>query len=144
MISTGGIYKGGATMAAILPVAAAAMVQRGPTIATSSPVIWHFLGYPFEVAGMIAAVFACGAARFWIGAAQSVRKEHRWSLDIPVSGIALAFSIAIVISQRPEPLGGLLYGAGLGVLGEGIFKIAENYLKKAGTVFGIDTDKPGE
>jgi len=93
---------------------------------------------------MIAAVFACGAARWWIGAAQSVRKQHRWSLDIPVSGIAIAFSIAIVISQRPEPLGGLLYGAGFGMLGEGIFKIAENYLKKAGSVFGIDTDKPEE
>ena len=144
MISTGGIWKGGVTMAAILPVAAAAMAQKGATVATSSPAIWHFLGYPFEVAGMIAAVFACGAARWWIGAAQSLRREHRWSLDIPVSGIALAFSVAIVISQRPEPLGGLLYGAGLGVLGEGIFKIAESYLKKASTVFGIDTDKPVE
>lgn len=144
MISTGGIYKGGATMAAILPVAAAAMAQKGATMSTSQPIVLHFLGYPFEVAGMIAAVFACCAARWWIGAAQAVRKEHRWSLDIPVSGIAIAFSIAIVISQRPEPLGGLLYGAGFGMLGEGIFKIAESYLKKAGTVFGLDTDKPEE
>jgi hypothetical protein len=141
MISTGGIYKGGATMAAILPVAATAMAAKGATIATSQPVIWHFLGYPFEAAGMFAALFGCFAARFWIGAAQSVRQEHRWSLDIPVSGMALAVSAAIIISQRPEPLGALMYGAGLGVLGEGIFKLAEKYLQKAGQVFGIEADK---
>ncbi len=145
MIDGGGIYKGGATMAAILPVAAAALTEKGATIATSVPVIWHFLGYPFEAAGMIAALFACFAARFWIGAAQSVRQEHRWSLDIPVTGMALAVSAAIVIAMRPEPLGGLLYGAGLGVLGEGIFKIAEKYLQKAGAVFGVETtDKPAQ
>jgi hypothetical protein len=88
---------------------------------------------------MFAALFGCFAARFWIGAAQAVRKEHRWSLDIPVSGMALAVSAAIVISQRPEPLGALMYGAGLGILGEGIFKIAEKYLQKAGAVFGVDS-----
>ncbi|MEG8026074.1 hypothetical protein QP162_20155 [Sphingomonas aurantiaca] len=99
-------------------------------MATSVPVIWHFLGYPFEAAGMFAALFGCFAARFWIGAAQAVRQEHRWSLDIPVSGMALAVSAAIVISQRPEPLSALMYGAGLGILGEGIFKIAEKYLQK--------------
>jgi len=139
MIGGGGIFKGGATMAAILPVAATAMAAKGATVATSVPVIWHFLRYPFEAAGMFAALFACFAARFWIGAAQAVRKEHRWSLDIPVSGMELALSAAIVISQRPEPLSGLMYGAGLGILGEGIFKIAENYLQKAGAVFGVDT-----
>ena len=142
MIGAGGIYKGGTTMVAILPVAAAAVAERGATVATSVPVVWHFLGYPFEAAGMIAALFACFAARFWIGAAQAVRQEHSWSLDIPVTGMALAVSAAIVILQRPEPLGGLLYGAGLGVLGEGIFKIAEKYLEKAGAVFGVETDKP--
>ncbi len=142
MIGAGGIYKGGATMAAVLPVAAAALGDKGPTIATSVPVIWNFLGYPFEAAGMIAALFACFAARFWIGAAQSVRKEHRWSLDIPVSGMALAVSAGMVMALRPDPLGGLLYGAGLGILGEGIFKIAEKYLQKAGAVFGVEVDKP--
>ena len=141
MIGGGGIFKGGATMAAILPVAATAMAAKGATVATSVPVIWHFLGYPFEAAGMFAALFACFAARFWIGAAQAVRKEHRWSLDIPVSGMALAVSAALVISQRPEPLSGLMYGAGLGILGEGIFKVAESYLQKAGAVFGVDTNK---
>jgi len=138
MISTGGIYKGGFTMMAIIPVAAAALTTKGATIATSQPAVWHFLGYPFEAAGMIAALFGCIAARFWIGAAQAVRQEHRWSLDMPVSAMALAVSATLIISQRPEPLGALMYGAGLGVLGEGIFKLAEAYLRKATTAFGLD------
>jgi hypothetical protein len=79
---------------------------------------------------MIEALFACFAARFWIGAAQSVRQEHRWSLDIPVTGMALAVSAAIVIAMRPEPLGGLLYRAGLGVLDEGILKIAGSICRR--------------
>ena len=79
------------------------------------------------------------AARFWIGAVQSVRKEHRWRLDISVTGVALAFSGAIVIAMRPEPLSGLLYCARLGVIGAGICKVAEKYLQKAGAVFGIET-----
>jgi hypothetical protein len=135
------IWKGLATMGAILPVAAATLANGGATVATSTPAIWHFLGYPFEAAGMIAALFGCLSARFWIGAAQSVREEHRWSLDIPISGMALAVSAALIISMRPEPLGSLMLGAGLGVLGEGIFKIAEGYLRKASAVFGAEPDK---
>lgn len=142
MIGSGGIWKGGATVAAILPVAAAALAQKGATVATSQPVIWHFLGFPFEAACMIAALFGCFAARFWIGAAQAVRKEHRWTIDMPVTGMALAVTAGLVMQLRPEPLGALLYGGGLGVLGEGIFKIAERYLQKAGAVFGIEADKP--
>ncbi|KQU53220.1 hypothetical protein ASG67_10455 [Sphingomonas sp. Leaf339] len=140
-MTTSGILKSGATMGALLPVAAAALASKGATIATSEPAIWHFLGYQFEAAGMIAALFGCVSARFWIGAAQNVRHEHRWSLDIPVTMMALAMAAALVISRRPEPLGGLLLGAGLGVLGEGIFKLAEHYLQKAGAVFGLDTEK---
>lgn len=140
MIGAGGIYKGGITMVAVLPVAAAAMVSKGATVATSQPVVWHFLGYPFEAACMIAALFGCIAARFWIGAAQAVRKQHRWLIDIPVTGMVLATSATLIIAQRPEPLGALLYGGGLGVLGEGIFKIAERYLQKAGAAFGIEPD----
>ena len=90
---------------------------------------------------MIAALFGCVAARFWIGAAQAVRQEHRWSLDMPVSAMTLAMSAAIIISQRPEPLGALMYGAGLGILGEGIFKLAEAKVGKATGVFGLDDSK---
>lgn len=136
MIAPGGIYKGGVTMMAIVPVAAAALVKKGATVGASQPAIWHALGYPFEAGAMIAALFACGAARWWIGAAQSLRKEHRWSLDIPVTAMALATSAALIISQRPEPLGALFYGAGLGILGEGIFKLAEARLGKA---LGVDS-----
>lgn len=145
MITGGGMAKGGITVAAILPVAAAALAQKGATVTTSQPLILHFLGYPFEAAGMFSAIFGCVAARWWIGAAQSIRKEHRWSLDIPVSAMAVAVSAMLIISQRPEPLGALMYGAALGILGEGIFKIAERYLQKAGSVFGIEPatdDKP--
>lgn len=138
MMGAGGIYKGGVTMAAVLPVAAAALARKGATITTSEPLVIHFLGYPFEAAGMIAALFGCIAARFWIGAAQAIRQQHRWTIDIPVTAMALATSATLVISQRPEPLGGLMLGAGLGILGEGIFKVAERYLQKAGAVLGID------
>lgn len=138
------ILRAGAALGALLPVAVAAVAGKGATIATSQPAIWHFLGYQYEGAGMIAALFGCVSARFWIGAAQSVRQDHRWSLDIPVSAMALAVSAALVISQRPDPLGGLMLGAGLGILGEGIFKIAERYLHKVSTVFGVEADdNPG-
>lgn len=142
MIAPGGIYKGGITMMAIVPVAAAALVNKGAMVGASQPAVWHLLGYPFEAGAMIAAIFGCGAARYWIGAAQSLRKEHKWSLDIPVTAMALATSAAVIISQRPEPLGALMYGAGLGVLGEGIFKLAETYVRKASTVLGADSGEP--
>lgn len=58
MIGTGSIYKRGRTMAAILPISAPALTERGATSAMQVPVIWHFLGYPFEAAGMIAALSA--------------------------------------------------------------------------------------
>ena len=142
MIAPGGIYKGGVTMMAIAPVAAAALVEKGATVGASQPAIWHILGYPFEAGAMLAALFGCGAARYWIGAAQALRKEHRWSLDIPVTAIALATSAAVIISQRPEPLGALMYGAMLGMLGEGIFKLAEASARKAPSVLGVGDGEP--
>lgn len=142
MIAPGGIYKGGVTMMAIVPVAAAALVKKGAMVGASQPAVWHVLGYPFEAGAMIAAIFGCGAARYWIGAAQALRKEHKWSLDIPVTAMAVATSAAVIISRRPEPLGALMYGAGLGVLGEGIFKLAETYVRKASSVLGADGGEP--
>ena len=44
---------------------------------------------------MIATLFACFVARFWIGAAQAFRQEHFWNLEIPVTGMALALPAAI-------------------------------------------------
>jgi hypothetical protein len=127
------IWRLGATAGAILPVAAAAVASdRGATVATSVPVIWSFLGYPFEAGSMIAAVFACVCARFWIGAGQAARQQHRWTLDLPVTGIALAVAGLLVIKVRPDPLTGLLLGGGAGVLGEGFFKLAEGRLRAVG------------
>ena len=55
---------------------------------------------------------------------------------MPVTAMVLAVSAALVISRRPEPLGALMYGAGLGVLGEGIFKLAERQARASGTFGG--------
>lgn len=92
---------------------------------------------------MIAALFGCISARFWIGAGEIARREHRWILDAPVSSMTLAVAAGIVISRHPEPLSALMYGGGVGVLGEGVFKIAEQYIDKFKAVTGLG-DKPAE
>lgn len=132
------IVRGGIAALVASGTVVAALAQGTDMATTSQPAIWFFLGYPFEAAGMIAALFGCFTARFWIGAGLALRKEHRWTLDVPVTLMALATSAALVIAMRPEPLTGLLVGAGLGVLGEGIFKVAEKYLRKASAVFADD------
>lgn len=132
-----------ASVGAVVPVAAAATARVNVSAMATAPVVWDFLGYPFEAAGMIAGLFGCFAARFWIGAGQQLRKEHRWSLDVPVSGMALALTAVLILWQRPAPFGGLMLGAGAGVLGEGAFKIAERYLAKAMAVLG-DADPSAE
>lgn len=127
------IWRVGAAAGAILPVAAQAIAaDKGATLATSVPVVWHFLGYPFEAGSMIAAVFACACARYWIGAGQAARQQHRWSLDLPVSGVVLALTAVLVMKVRPDPLNGLLIGGGAGILGEGFFKLAEGRLRGLG------------
>lgn len=123
-----------ASAAAVTPVAAAAVRKSAAVV--RDPLIWHFLGYPFEAAGMAAALFGCGAARWWIGAAASIRKEHRWSLDVPVSGMALATAAGMVISLSPSPLVSLMLGAGVGIIGEGIFKLAERQVMASGAFGG--------
>ena len=139
------IWRLGATAAAVLPVAAAAVAKTGATVTTSTPTIWFFLGYPFEAAGMIAALFACASARFWIGAGEIARREHRWLLDAPVSSMTLAVSAGIVISRHPEPLSALMYGGGIGILGEGVFKLAEQRIDKLKAAMGLGSDdKPAE
>lgn len=137
------IWRLMATAGAVLPVAAAAVAKTGATVTTSTPTIWFFLGYPFEAAGMIAALFGCISARFWIGAGEIARREHRWVLDAPVSSMTLAVAAGIVISRHPEPLSALMYGGGIGVLGEGVFKLAEQYIEKFKSVTGLGSnDKP--
>ncbi len=135
------IAKVTATGAAVTPVAAAALNKANGAIVTE-PTIWHFLGYSFEAAGMVAALFGCLAARYWIGAAQAIRQEHRWSLDMPVSAMALATSAGVMMSTRPAPLYALLLGAGIGVIGEGIFKLAERQARASGAFGGGSDNTP--
>lgn len=87
---------------------------------------------------MIAALAACVAVRFW--AVQKDYAHHRWSLDVPVTMLALMFTAAAVISVRPVPLIALLLGTGLGVLGAGIIMIAKKYVDRwLGGITGVDT-----
>lgn len=120
------IVKVGATMGALLPVAAAVAADKGATVATASPVIWHALGYPFEAGSMIAGLCACFAVRFYV--VQKDFKVHRWALDIPVTSLVMMFTAAAMVSWRPEPLGALLIGTGLGAIGAGIIAIAKRYV----------------
>lgn len=111
------IAKVTATGAAVTPVAAAAL-GKSKALATE-PVIWHFLGYSFEAAGTVAALFGCLVARYWVGSALALKQQHRWSLDVPVSAMALATSAGLMMSTRPAPLYALLVGAGVRIIGRG-------------------------
>lgn len=108
--------------------------------ATQTPTIWYLLGYPFEAAGMIAALFGCACARFWSADQLRARKAFRWSLDIPVTALTLATAMAGVIELRPSPWSGLLLGTGMGVIGEGTFRIAKHYAEKLGLFGEAPTD----
>lgn len=134
------IGRGVVTGLAVAPVAVEAVTGRGPIL--SNPVLWDLLGYQFEAAGMIAALFGCAVARAWHGGAQAARKEFRWMLDLPITAMTFGSAVAIVMALRPEPWAGLLYGAGLGVIGEGLFKLAERVLRSTG-VFNGETPKTG-
>lgn len=123
------ILRLGATAGALLPVAAAAVAaDKGATVATSEPVVWHVLGYPFEAGSMIAAICACIAVRFYV--VQRDRKDHRWTLDLPVSALTLMFTAAAIIQSRPAPSMALIYGTGFGALGAGIITLALAYVQR--------------
>ncbi|MGN7160863.1 hypothetical protein [Sphingomonas sp. SAFR-052] len=121
-----------APLAALAPVAAAMGQDKGATVAVSVPTVWHFLGYPFEAGSMIAGVCACLAVRFYV--VQTDRKAHRWTVDVPVSALTLLFTAGMVISQRPEPLGALMTGTGIGALGAGIISVALSWLQRPGAI----------
>jgi len=125
-------------MGAILPVMASAAVDdHGATVATSVPVVWHALGYPFEAGSMIAALCACLAVRFYV--VQTDRAQHRWTLDVPVHLLSMMFTAGLVITRRPEPLEALLTGTGIGALGAGIITVALSWVKRNTPSFD---DKP--
>lgn len=122
-----------AAAAVATPVAAEAVAKA----AKAAPVQWDWLGYQFEAAGMVAALLGCILARLWHGSAQAARKEFRWQLDLPITAMTLATAVALILKVSPEPWLGLLYGAGVGVIGEGLFKLAERMMRASG-VFGND------
>ena len=119
------IPRVGATAGAFAPVVAA---EGGATIATSQPIIWHFLGYPFEAGSMIAGLCACLAVRFYVS--QTDRQAHRWTVDVPVSALTLMFTAGAIASQRPAPLTALILGTGMGALGAGIISIAMKWVRR--------------
>lgn len=97
------IWQLGAIAAAVLPVAAAAGAKTGATVTTSALNIFFFLGYTFEAARMITALFGCVSAYLricvsaWlrVGAGEIARSERRWILDASVSRMTLAVPILI-------------------------------------------------
>lgn len=123
------IWKAGATMGAFLPVAAAAIASdKGAVVTKEGPLIWFFVGYPFELGSMIAAVCACLAVRFYV--VQTGREQHRWTVDLPVTLLVVMFSAAGVIRLRPDPAMALMIGTGFGALGAGIIVIALGWVRK--------------
>lgn len=118
------MIEGRAAGAAVTAAGAAVSAAKG------TPTVWHLLGYPFEAMGMIAALFACGCARFWSANQLAKRKAFFWTADIPVSAITFAATMAAVIAMRPEPLVALGLGAGVGVIGEGVFSRAQRLVER--------------
>lgn len=98
--------------------------------AAATPVVWTVLGYQFEAGSMIAAVVACVVVRAYRG--QRDRAHFSLSLDLPVSVLTLLFTAGCVIHFRPEPLYAIVWGTGLGSLGEMLIRFAERWVKRAG------------
>ena len=103
-------------------VAGAAVAAAQP-----HPVLASFLGLPFEVPSMLAAMFGCTVTRVIIGQSD---KSH-WVLKVPVDVLALGVTFVLVVERRPELFAALLSGIFVGTLGATIIKIAERWGSKA-------------
>jgi hypothetical protein len=115
-----------------LATAAAAASASG-----SHPTIWWALGYPFEAASLIAALFAAIVTRVIV----SLRaRSVAYALDGAVLVLVLITTTAVVIGWHPSLVGGLLYGLGLGIIGEGILRVAQQYTDRGFAALGIDMD----
>ncbi|MEH3107161.1 MAG: hypothetical protein PGN09_07725 [Sphingomonas fennica] len=117
--------------------AAAAATDRA--LAPAQPTTISPLGYTFEVGPMIAGLCACAAVRFYVAKTEA---EHRWTVDLPVTGLALMFTAAALIGHRPEPLAALMWGTGFGALGAGIIKIALAWVKRSSGMFEPADETP--
>lgn len=122
------IWKAGATMGALIPLAAAALAKGGDgTVRPDGPTVWHFLGNPFEAGSMIAGICACIAVRLYVS--QKDRAEHRWNIDLPVSALALMITAGAVMRLRPDPALALIYGTGIGAMGVSLITLAMNFVQ---------------
>jgi len=137
------IARSVATVGALIPIAAAAVTTTagGNAVMPPAPTVWHVLGYPFEAGSMIAALCACAAVRFYV--VQKEYRQHRWTLDAPISLLTLMFTASAVIRVRPDPAMALIYGTGLGILGAGIIAIAKKNVDRVLGALGLtDTTPP--
>ena len=107
-------------MTAIAAAGAAAAVSPQP-----GPEVWSLLGYPFYAAGMIAAIFACSCALIYRYFKIDESQKQRLPIFVSVCGIVLASSVCSVLALKPDPGVGLAIGAGFGMMGEGLFHLAE-------------------
>lgn len=114
-------------------------IGTAATAALPKPVVWHFLGYPFEAASMIAALFAAIVTRIIIN---TRAKSTNRTLDAAVLALVLITTGSVVSGWHLNLVGGLLAGTGLATIGEGILRIAEKYVNKALDVFDIGPPEP--
>lgn len=119
-----------------------APLLAGATFAAAAapqPVLWSFLGHPFDAASMVAALFAALTTRVIIGL-----RNHSLgiALDIAIGVLVLVTTAAVIASYRTNMVGGLLLGTGFGTIGEGILRIAEKFTNRAMEVAGIDPPAP--
>lgn len=120
-------------------ISAAALGGVATAAATTAPtpVVWHFFGYPFEVASMIAAVMAAIAVRVVINLRN---RSTSVGLDLAVLGLVLVTTVAVVAGAQTNLTQGLLYGTGIGTIGEGLIRIAEKYTNKGLGILGVDVE----
>lgn len=109
------------------------------TAALPKPVVWHFLGYPFEAASMIAAIFAAIVTRIIIN---TRAKSTNRTLDFAVIALVLLTTVSIVAGMHANLVGGLLYGTGIATVGEGILRIAEKWVNRALTFLDVAPAAP--
>ena len=119
--------------------ATAAYAASEPSLAHVKPMVASFVGYEFEVGPMIAGLLACLAVLFFVS---QTEPNYRWSVDIPVSVIALLFTAGAIQAMRPIPLVALGYGTGLGALGVGIIRAALAFVQR-NMPFGDQDDPAG-
>jgi len=104
--------------------------------AALTPLTKDLLGYPFEVAPMIAAVLSCWVVRLYYGA--RARSKEGWLVDVSITMLTSLFTVGAVLMMRPSPFPALILGTGIGAIGAGLIRIAE---KKARRLFD---DEPPE